>query len=65
MPRVAVMIRLPAVMPKHHAKAGADRREALHRHGERDSEDQEKALQAVEHVPKLYYRRDGNGRIES
>jgi hypothetical protein len=59
------MIRLLAVMPEHHAKARADRREALHRHGECDGEGKEKALEAMGHVLKLYYRRDGNRRIES
>jgi copper chaperone len=49
--------RVLPMMPHRHAKAGADRREALHRHGERDDEDEQKALEAVGHVLKLYYRR--------
>ena len=46
-----------AVVLERHAKAGADRREALHGHGKRDDEGEEKALEAVGHGLKLYYRR--------
>ena len=45
-----------AVVLERHAKAGADGREALHRHGKRDDEGEQKAFEAVPHVLKLYYR---------
>ena len=54
-----------AVVLERHAKAGADRREALHGHGKRDDEDEQKAFEAVRHVLKLYYRPHGNGGTES
>ena len=50
------MVVVPVVLERH-AKAGADRREALHGHGKRDDEGEEKALEAVGHGLKLYYRR--------
>ena len=55
-----VRMALPAVMPKRHADAGADRRKALHRHGKCDDQDENKAHETVWHVLKLYYRPDGN-----
>ena len=54
-----------AVVLERHAKAGADGREALHRHGKRDDEGEQKAFEAVRHVLKLYYRPHGNCGTES
>src|SRR5439155_26007436 len=42
---------------ERHAEAGADSGEGLHGHGKRDDEGEEKALEAVGHGLKLYYRR--------